>query len=127
MINKTYADFSWEQAASFLAVDSPSCFTAKASAWVKNAFEELGYSPVVTNKGGVIVDLGGEDVNDGLLLSAHGDTLGAMVAEVKGNGRLKVQNLGGMRPENSEGENVVRRRRQAVFAGVATKRYFHSS
>ena len=106
MIERNYADFSWEQAASFLAVDSPSCFTAKASAWVKNAFEELGYSPVVTNKGGVIVDLGGEDVNDGLLLSAHGDTLGAMVAEVKGNGRLKVQNLGGMRPENSEGENV---------------------
>ena len=92
MINRDYAEFAWEQAASFLTVDSPSCFTARASEFVKNAFEALGYSPVITNKGGVLVDLGGEDTNNGLLLSAHGDTLGAMVAEVKGNGRLKVQN-----------------------------------
>lgn len=106
MINKTYADFSWEQAAALLAVDSPSCFTGMASSWVKNAFEAMGYSPVITNKGGIMVDLGGEDAGDGLLLSAHADTLGAMVCEVKGSGRLKVQNLGGMRPENSEAENV---------------------
>lgn len=106
MINKTYADFAWEQAAALLAVDSPSCFTGMASSWVKNAFEAMGYSPVITNKGGIMVDLGGEDAGDGLLLSAHADTLGAMVCEVKGSGRLKVQNLGGMRPENSEAENV---------------------
>ena len=119
MINKTYADFSWEQAAGLLAVDSPSCFTAKAGLWVKNAFEALGYSPVITNKGGILVDLGGEDVNDGLVLSAHADTLGAMVCEVKSNGRLKVQNLGGMRPENSEGENVrVYTRSGAVIEGT---------
>ena len=119
MINRDYAEFAWEQAASFLTVDSPSCFTARASEFVKNAFEALGYSPVITNKGGVLVDLGGEDTNNGLLLSAHGDTLGAMVAEVKGNGRLKVQNLGGMRPENSEGENVrVYTRGGAVIEGT---------
>ena len=119
MINREYAEFAWEQAASFLAVDSPSCFTAKASEFVKNAFEALGYSPIITNKGGVIVDLGGEDTNDGLLLSAHGDTLGAMVAEVKGNGRLRVQNLGGLRPENTEAENVrVYTRTGAVVEGT---------
>jgi len=119
MINRDYAEFAWEQAASFLTVDSPSCFTARASEFVKNAFEALGYSPVITNTGGVLVDLGGEDTNNGLLLSAHGDTLGAMVAEVKGNGRLKVQNLGGMRPENSEGENVrVYTRGGAVIEGT---------
>ena len=94
MINKTYADFSWEQAAQLLAVDSPSCFTANAGLWVKNAFEALGYSPVITNKGGILVDLGGEDVNDGLVLSAHADTLGAMVCEVKSNGRLKARTYG---------------------------------
>jgi len=119
MINREYADFSWEQAAALLAVDSPSCFTGMASQWVKKAFETLGYAPVITNKGGVIVDLGGEDANDGLLLSAHADTLGAMVCEVKSNGRLKVQNLGGMRPENSEAENVrVYTRGGAVIEGT---------
>ena len=119
MINREYANFSWEQTAALLAVDSPSCFTAGATAWVKAAFENLGYSPVVTNKGGVLVDLGGEDVNDGLLLSAHADTLGGIVAEVKGSGRLRVQPLGGMRPENSEGENVrVYTRSGAVVDGT---------
>ena len=106
MIQKEYADFSWEQAAALLGVDSPSGFTAKGAKWVMDAFAALGYAPVLTNKGGVLVDLGGMDAGDGLLLSAHCDTLGAMVCEIKGNGRLRCTNLGGMRPENAEAENV---------------------
>ena len=42
MINKTYADFAWEQAAAILAVDSPTGFTAGAARWAKEAFEALG-------------------------------------------------------------------------------------
>ena len=106
MIERNYADFSWEQAAELLAIDSPSGYTAKAAAWVKEAFEKLGFNAQITVKGGVLIDLGGEDVKDGLLLEAHGDTLGAMVAEVKGNGRLRLTPLGGMRAENAETENV---------------------
>ena len=106
MIERNYADFSWEQAAELLAIDSPSGYTAKAAAWVKDAFEKLGFDAKITVKGGVLIDLGGEDMNDGLLLEAHGDTLGAMVAEVKGNGRLRLTPLGGMRAENAEAENV---------------------
>ena len=106
MIERTYADFSWEQTAELLAIDSPSGYTAKAAAWVQEAFAKLGFDAKITTKGGALIDLGGEDVNDGLLLEAHGDTLGAMVAEVKGNGRLKLTNLGGMRAENAEAENV---------------------
>ncbi len=104
MINATYADYAWEQTAALLAIDSPSGFTANAGAWVKGAFEMLGYSVQITAKGGVFIDLGGE--GDGLLLAAHADTLGGMVAEIKGNGRLRLTNLGGMRPENAETENV---------------------
>ena len=104
MINKTYADFAWEQAAALLAVDSPSGFTHMAAAWVKSAFESLGFSAEITRKGGVIIDLGGKEEQDGLLLEAHTDTLGAMVAEIKGNGCLRLTSLGGMRPENAETE-----------------------
>ena len=53
-----------------------------------------------------MVDLGGSDDTDGLLLAAHADTLGAMVAEVKGNGRLRITPLGGMSANNGEAENV---------------------
>ena len=106
MLEKIYADYAWEQAAALLAVDSPSGYTAKAAQWVREAFSALGFEAHITVKGGVLVDLGGKDEADGLLLEAHADTLGAMVAQIKGNGRLKLTNLGGMRPENAETENV---------------------
>ena len=119
MINRDYADFSWEQAAALLAVDSPSGYTAEAAKWVKNAFEALGFSAQLTCKGGVLVDLGGRNENDGLLLAAHGDTLGAMVCKIKGNGRLMLTPLGGMRAENGETENVrVYTRSGKVYEGT---------
>ena len=105
MINRTYADYAWEQAAAVLAIDSPSGFTANAAACVKEAFEKLGFAANITTKGGVLIDLGGAE-NDGLLLEAHTDTLGGMVAQINGSGRLKLTPLGGMRAENAEAENV---------------------
>ena len=106
MIETIYADYSWEQAASLLAIDSPSGYTQKAAQWVCDAFQALGFDAHITVKGGVLIDLGGADATDGLLLEAHADTLGGMVAEVKGSGRLRVTPLGGMRAENAETENV---------------------
>ena len=106
MIEKNYAEFAWEQTAALLAVDSPSGYTKAAAQWVKAAFESLGCPAYMTVKGGVIAELGGKDASDGLLLEAHADTLGAMICQIKGNGRLKLTALGGMRPENAETENV---------------------
>ena len=106
MINKEYADFSWAQTEKFLAIDSPTGYTEAAAQWVKEAFEGLGFAAAITTKGGVLADLGGADCKDALLLEAHTDTLGVMVAEIKGNGRLRLTNLGGMSPNNAEAENV---------------------
>ena len=103
---KTYADYAWEQAAALLAIDSPTGFTKNAALWVHNAFSGLGYDARITNKGGVLIDLGGPGGDDGLMLCAHTDTLGGMVAQIKGNGRLKLTGLGGMEPNNGECENV---------------------
>ena len=106
MIEQRYAEYAWEQTETLLAIDSPSGYTAKAAVWVKEAFEKLNFTATITAKGGVLVNLGGEDENDGLLLEAHADTLGAMVAQIKGNGRLKLTPLGGMNANNGEAENV---------------------
>lgn len=106
MIERNYADYAWDMTATLLSIDSPSGYTEKAAAWVKETFENLGFDIQITTKGGVLIDLGGENKNDGLLLEAHADTLGGMVAEVKGNGRLKLTPLGGMNPNNAEAENV---------------------
>ncbi len=119
MVDRKYADFAWEQAASLLAIDSPTGFTDKAAAWVKDAFARLGFDASLTTKGGVLVDLGGENTQDALMLAAHTDTLGGMVAQVKGNGRLRLTALGGMNANNGEAENVrIYTRTGAVFEGT---------
>ena len=96
-MERTYAEYAAHQAVELLAIDSPTGFTRQAAEWVLNAFRSLGYEARTTVKGGVLIDLGGSDENDGLLLEAHADTLGGMVAEIKGNGRLQLTALGGMR------------------------------
>ena len=106
MIERMYAEYAWEKTETLLSIDSPSGYTAKAAAWVKEAFEKLGFSASITAKGGVLADLGGKNTEDGLLLEAHADTLGGMVAEIKGNGRLRLTALGGMNANNGEAENV---------------------
>ena len=105
-MERIYAEHAWQQAAALLAIDSPSGYTAKAAQSVKEAFTSLGFEASITQKGGVLVDLGGEDANNALLLSAHTDTLGGMVAQIKGNGRLRITSLGGMNAYNGEAENV---------------------
>ncbi len=106
MINRTYAEYATEEAVKLLAIDSPTGYTAEAAAWVQKTFSDLGFPAEITRKGGVVIDLGGTDSEDGLWLEAHTDTLGGMVAEIKGDGRLRLTALGGMRAENGECENV---------------------
>ena len=106
MITKEYADFSWEQTVQLLNIDSPTGYTDYAALWLKSSFQMLGFDASITTKGGVLVDLGGEDENDALLLAAHTDTLGGMVAEIKGSGNLRLTPLGGMNANNAEAENV---------------------
>ena len=106
MLDRKYTDYAVEKTLELLAIDSPSGYTKKAAEWVQKTFAGLGFQAEITKKGGVLIDLGGEDAEDGLFLEAHTDTLGGMVAEIKGNGRLRITALGGMRAENAEAENV---------------------
>ena len=118
-MDRKYADFAAQEAVRLLDIDSPTGYTEAAAEWVKNEFAALGFEAHTTAKGGVLVNLGGEDETDALLLEAHTDTLGAMVAEIKGSGRLRLTNLGGMRAENAEAENLrIRTRSGKVFEGT---------
>ena len=103
---KEYADIAIQKAVEMLAIDSPSGFTKEAIEWTKKEFEELGFETTPTNKGGIIIDFGGEDSDNGLFFEAHADTIGGMVSEIKSNGRLKIAKLGGLNPNNTEAENV---------------------
>mgnify|MGYP003308742409 CR=1 FL=1 len=96
MIEQKYADYAWEKAEELLSIGSPTGYTAKATAWLLEVFEGLGFPARLTTKGGVLVDLEGENVRDSLMLAAHTDTLGAMVCQIKSDGRLKLSQLLGL-------------------------------
>lgn len=104
---EVWTDNCIRRAVELLAIDSPSGYTRRAAEHVMGAFEAMGLRPEMTRKGGVLVCLNPEaPEEDGLLLEAHLDTLGGMVAEISGTGRLYLTPLGGMEPNNAEGENV---------------------
>ncbi|MBD5461210.1 MAG: M42 family metallopeptidase [Lachnospiraceae bacterium] len=100
-----YLEYIVEETKKLLAIDSPTGYTNDVAEYCMEAYREMGYTPVKTVKGGVLADLGGKDADNAVLLEAHADTLGAMVAEVKGNGRLRLTPLGGLNPNNAEAEN----------------------
>lgn len=100
-----YTDYIMKTAQDLLAVPSPSGFTHMAAEFVKKEFEKLGYEPQITQKGAVLVKLGGKDDKNAVVLAAHMDTLGGMVCQIMDNGRLKLTNIGGMNPNNAEAEN----------------------
>ncbi|MEE1199994.1 MAG: M42 family metallopeptidase [Christensenellales bacterium] len=95
-----------EQLQSLLSIDSPTGYTQSVADYVLAEYTRLGYQPMCTHKGSIVVDLGGEDSQNGVLLQTHVDTLGGMVAEIKPNGRLRIRKVGGLPPTSIEGENV---------------------
>ncbi len=98
---------------------SPSGFTGQVIAYVQQEFTRLGYSAEETGKGGLLVDLGGDESQDAVLLSAHADTLGAMVCSIKENGRLRISPIGGLTPDNVEAENcTIFTRFQGTYSGT---------
>lgn len=105
-----YNSYILEQTKNVLAIDSPTGYTKNAAEYVLNEYKNMGYQPILTAKGGVLVCLNGELVQEekqrkGILIEAHLDTLGGMVKEITGYGTLKLTPLGGMNPNNGEAEN----------------------
>ncbi len=85
------------------AIDSPDGFTKAVIAYTVQQLEQQGYQPEVTNKGCVVCEIGGE--GEPVVLAAHIDTLGAQVAEIKSDGRLRLSPVGGLPASVVETEN----------------------
>lgn len=87
---------------------SPTGFTKKCEKYLMDEFKKMGYEPYQNNKGNVIVPIyeNKNKKNDGLLLSAHIDTLGLMIRSIKEEGGLQVTTLGGFPLNYGEFENV---------------------
>lgn len=93
-----------------LNTPSPTGYTNAAIEYVEDAFAALDISELSiqhTHKGGLIMTLPGQDSAMPRGVTAHVDTLGLMVKEIKGNGRLKTTMLGGYMWNAVEFEGVT--------------------
>lgn len=86
-------------------IPSPTGMTEQAIAYVAAELGRLGVPFRRTRKGALVATLEGHDKQAGhRALSAHVDTLGAMVAWIKTNGRLQLTMLGSYAWNAIEGE-----------------------
>lgn len=106
-----------DQLKALTAIPSPTGFTKHATNYLVETLTAMGLSPEVSNKGNVLVCLGGE--GNPLVLASHIDTLGAMVRAIKDNGRLRPTTLGGHQWRTADGENcTVHTRDGRTYTGV---------
>lgn len=82
-----------------LNTPSPTGYHTEASAYTRAAFEALeipGMTTAVLPKGALVITIKGAASDQPVGLTAHLDTLGLMVKDIKENGRLKATNIGGI-------------------------------
>jgi putative aminopeptidase FrvX len=91
-----------------LKIPSPTGYTGKAISYIQNILEEYDDLKVsLTQKGALTAEWPGDHQNSPRALTAHIDTLGAMVKEIKSNGRLRLTNIGSFAWNTVEGEGCT--------------------
>ena len=87
-----------------VSIPSPTGYTEEAIRYTEKFLNTYGIENRRTNKGALLATIKGQDDSKHRFLTAHVDTLGAMVKEIKPNGRLKLTMVGGFRWNACEGE-----------------------
>jgi putative aminopeptidase FrvX len=90
-----------------LAIASPTGDTDRAIAYVKDQWESLPLRIETTAKGALVATWDGERADAPRALTAHVDTLGAVVQQIKPNGRLQLVRVGGLSLTSVEGDGCT--------------------
>jgi putative aminopeptidase FrvX len=90
-----------------LNTPSPTGYAGLAIDYVQAAFASLPFEMQRTPKGLLVGTWAGQRVDSPRAVTAHVDTLGAMVSQIKANGRLRLSQLGGWAWGSVEGEGVT--------------------
>ncbi|TXC91589.1 M42 family metallopeptidase [Metabacillus litoralis] len=85
-------------------IPSPSGHTTEVISFVENYLKDFHVEMKRNHKGGLLVTIPGENKNQHRMLTAHVDTLGAIVKEIKSTGRLMIDLIGGFTYNSIEGE-----------------------
>lgn len=87
-----------------VSIPSPSGYTDRIIDHIAGFLNKLGVANVKNRKGGLIATVPGKNGREHRLVTAHIDTLGAMVKEIKADGRLRLTKIGGSQWTHVEGE-----------------------
>lgn len=91
-----------------LAIPSPTGFTEEVVGFLEGRLTEFPFMNYHrTTKGALVAIWTGDLKTSPRALTAHVDTLGAMVKEIKANGRLKLSQIGGYDWNTIEGEGCT--------------------
>jgi putative aminopeptidase FrvX len=85
-------------------IPSPSGNTNQVITFVENYLKNANVKMKRNRKGGLLVTIQGADNEQHRMLTAHVDTLGAIVKEIKSSGRLSIDLIGGFKYNSIEGE-----------------------
>ncbi len=100
-------------------IPSPSGFTKEVMEYVKGQAESFGLTCEYSNRGGLIIEVTGRENEESLLLSAHVDTLGAMVRSVSNDGLLRFSLVGGYTMNSVEGSYCkIHTREGRIYTGT---------
>jgi putative aminopeptidase FrvX len=116
-------DYLTKTLVDLLNTPSPTGDTEWAISFVQQELEGMGVQTRRTFKGALLAHLDGLESNRPRALTAHIDTLGAMVAEVKPNGRLRLTALNGLMwpTVESEGVSVATRSGRQIRGSIVLK------
>ena len=92
---KNYENYLIESIKELMSVDSPTGFSKMVNEKLCEMIKDIGYQAEVSNKRFVKVRVKGKSSDKKIALSAHVDTLGAMVKGICGDGKIKFTKLGG--------------------------------
>lgn len=87
-----------------VSIPSPSGNTEQIIQFIERFLADINIESRRNHKGGLLVTLLGENTKKHRMLTAHVDTLGAIVKEIKPSGRLRLDLIGGFRWNSIEGE-----------------------
>ncbi len=115
-VNKQYI---LEAAQTILEIDSPSGFCYEVMKEIEKRAVGFGYLFERTNKGCGIITIPGKSNEKVMGLSAHVDTLGAMVRSITSSGTLKFTLVGGPTPATLDSEYCkIRTREGKIYTGT---------
>lgn len=107
-----------ENTKKYLAIPSPTGFTQRAVEEFEKEAKSMGFKTFKTNKGALMVEVEGKNNSKSKVITAHIDTLGAMVKCIEPDGKIRYNRVGGGCFGQVEGENAtIISRKNGEFRG----------